>query len=293
MVKAHKLQTEVMMKKVNVFVVLGLALAAAGANLLTNGDFSSWSGSTQPDNWTVEDTTKALIDQSTDPVRSPLYAVKITRLVEGTGNNKGLLQQVPVTASTEYTLSAWYLDNNVNAGCGLSITWRTAQDSFISNSGTVYGDSAIHTWQKVSKTGTAPANAAKADILLRIYGFSGSPSGGIVHLDDAEFVVGAGGVGDRPLARPAAFDLAVNPNPVAGAARISFALPRGGPATVQVYDATGSLRATPFSGTLDRGEHAIAWDGSDDTGLRLAEGLYFLSLETDGGSSVQKVVVGR
>jgi hypothetical protein len=279
--------------KVNVFVVLGLMLAAAGANLLTNGDFSTWTSPIQPDNWTVEDSTKALVDRSADPVRSPMYAVKITRLVEGTGNNKGLLQQVPVTASTEYTLSAWYLDNDVNAGCGLSITWRTAQDSFISNSGTVYGDSAIHTWQKVSKTGTAPANAAKADILLRIYGFSGSPSGGIVHLDDAEFVVGAGGVGDRPLARPASFGLQVNPNPVAGDARVSFELPRAGQVLVQIYDAAGSLRATPFSGALGAGGHDIAWNGADDAGVRLADGLYFLSLGTEGSSSVQKLVIGH
>jgi len=230
--------------KVNVFVLLGLLAAAAGANLLTNGDFSSWSGPTQPDNWRVEDSTLAKVEQSSDPVRSPMYAAKFTRLVSGTGNNKGVLQQVPITASTEYTLSAWFFDNDVNAGCGLSITWRTAQDSFIANSGTVYGDSSIHTWQKVSKTGTAPANAAKADILLRCYGFTGSPPGGIVYVDDAEFDVGAGGVKDRPL-RPATFGLSVNPNPVVGSARVSFALPRAGDVSLEVYDVVAGVRYLP------------------------------------------------
>ena len=278
---------EVAVTKVNVFVLLGLLAAAAGANLLTNGDFSSWSGPTQPDNWRVEDSTLAKVEQSSDPVRSPMYAAKFTRLVSGTGNNKGVLQQVPITASTEYTLSAWFFDNDVNAGCGLSITWRTAQDSFIANSGTVYGDSSIHTWQKVSKTGTAPANAAKADILLRCYGFTGSPPGGIVYVDDAEFDVGAGGVKDRPL-RPATFGLSVNPNPVVGSARVSFALPRAGDVSLEVYDVAGSLCAAPFSGPLAAGRHDLAW--SD---VRLAEGLYFLSLSTDCGASVQKLVVGR
>jgi len=279
-------------RTVNVFVLLGLAAAAAGANLLSNGDFSGWTSPTQPDNWTVEDTTKARVERSADPARSPIYSVKLTRLVEGTGNNKGLLQQLPVTANTEYTLSAWYLDNDVNAGCGLSITWRTAQDSFISNSGTVYGDSAIHTWQKVSKTGTAPTNAAKADILLRIYGFTGSPSGGIIHVDDAEFVLGAGGVKDRP-SRLAAYGLEVTPNPVTSSARVSFELPRAGRVSLEVYDAAGSLCATPFAGVLGAGGHDIVWHGANDAGVRLAEGLYFLNLATDRGSSVQKIVVGR
>ncbi|MFO7637923.1 MAG: hypothetical protein R6X14_01255 [bacterium] len=264
-------------------VTAGLLLGGtAGANLLRNGDFSEWTG-IYPVGWLVEDTTKARVERSTDPVRSAPAAVRITRLVEGTGNNAGVKQLVPITGGQEYTLTAYALDNDANASAGIGISWRAADTSYIIHSGTVYGDSAIRTWQRLFKTATAPANAAYADCLLRIYGFTGSQSGGVIYFDDASLVQGAGAV-EEPGLLPGLTRVSVRPNPARGPARVSFTLARGGPVTVAAYDRTGSRVAVLASGELAAGDHEFVLD------RQLPAGSYFVRLSGAAGGLAKFVV---
>lgn len=275
------------------FHVLAMLVASlAAGNLLTNGDFSAWDNSTQPTGWIVENESLARVGQCADTSRSPAYSVRITRLVAGTGNNNGLRQNLTVTPGQPYTLSAWYLDNDVNARAGLSITWRTAGDSFIENSGTVYTDSAIRTWQQLSKTDTAPANAAVANVLLRIYGFTGSPAGGVAYLDDADFSLGTGAVAEAP-ANFSRARLAATPTLVVRHTSIRYAQPLAGPLSLTVHDLTGTARRCLVSSRLTAGEHVVTWDGTDDSGRRLPDGLYFAVLRTTSGETVRKLVLDR
>ncbi len=264
------------------------------ADLLTNGDFSSWSGPTQPTGWIVEDTSKARIEQSADTVRSPSFAVRITRKVAGTGSNKGIKQLVPVSPNQGYTLTAWYLDNDINAAGGIGISWRDADTNYISHSGTFYTDSSIHTWQRLIKADTSPPNAAYGDVLLRVYGFSGSPAGGVVYADDAAFSLGCGIAQGIPRSLRSQTRLAAEPNPSPGPTTISLELPRPARVRLDVYDMTGSLRSTIHSGSMLSGRHAITWDGSDLTGQKLPSGLYFAVLsDTTGNLVVCKLVMKR
>ncbi len=264
-------------------LVSGLAVA----NLLVNGDLSQWSGPYQPVGWLAEDTTKARVEQCGDPVRSPSFSAKITRLVTGTGNNYGLRQNVAVTPGQVYTLQAWYYDDDPNARGGLSITWRTAGDTFIENSGTVYTDSAIHTWQLLSKTDTAPANAAVANVLLRIYGFTGGPAGGVVYIDDADFSPGAGAVTETPThsIQPV---LRIAPVPVHRYATLVFGPLANRPASLTIYDPSGTVRR---SWRLAGSSGSLTWDCTDQTGRRLPVGLYFALLRTVNGSAISPITI--
>lgn len=272
--------------RMNIVLAIAAALllgGTAGANLLRNGDFSEWTG-IYPVGWLVEDTTKARVERSTDPVRSAPAAVKITRLVAGTGNNAGIKQLVPIVAGREYTLAAYALDDDNNASAGIGISWRAADTSYISHSGTSYGDSTVRTWQRVFKTATAPANAAYADCLLRIYGFTGSQPGGVIYFDDASLVEGQGAVEERPEFLPNHAQVTVRPNPATGPARVGFAVARAGRVSVALYDRTGSRVALLADSRLAPGAHELILDRG------LPTGSYFVRV-TGAADGLAKLVV--
>ncbi|MBD3161869.1 MAG: T9SS type A sorting domain-containing protein [Candidatus Eisenbacteria bacterium] len=79
------------------------------------------------------------------------------------------------------------------------------------------------------------------------------------------------------------------PNPFTTTARIACSLSGGAPARLVVYDVAGrrirSLPAAARPGTT----HRFLWDGTDDAGLPVAAGVYFVRL-TAGGRSVTKRV---
>lgn len=236
------------------------ALGYAEANLLVNGDFSNWENPRKPVGWTVEDTTKARVEQESGTVRSTPYASKITRLVTGTGNNYGLRQYVNVTPGNVYTFSAWFYDDDINARGGLLITWCRQDTSAIRSTSVVYTDSAIRTWQRLSRTDTAPDSAALARCLLRIYGFTGGPAGGIVYVDDAEFIATSGSIGETApestLGQRSITVLSHGPE----SRIIRLSMNNSGYTELAIYDHTGREMARLFSGYLGPGIHSFPVD---------------------------------
>ncbi len=86
----------------------------------------------------------------------------------------------------------------------------------------------------------------------------------------------------------------VMPNPATAQTRIGYALPDGWRiARLSVYDVAGRLvrRLDPAPGT--RGFVAVDWDGTGDSGERVASGVYFVRLEVDGAIAAQRVVLLR
>jgi hypothetical protein len=271
-----------------------LFAAAAAANLLTNPDFSAWDNPNQPTGWAVEDTTKALIEQSSDPFRSPAFSARQTRMVDSTGNNKGLSQTVSVVPGAAYTVAAWCFDEDPLVKGGVSITWRKSDTSYIANSGVANSDSGLTGWQKLVKTDTAPAEAGLADILLRIYNMSGStPAGGKVFYDDAEFDTGYGAIVEqKPGHRPTTPVLRFRPNPASGPGFVSLTLPCATRVELAVHNVAGSVVAELHRGRLEPGVHQFRFTGTNHAGEPLPTGLYFLALTWGSGSStVRKIVL--
>ncbi|MFO7675101.1 MAG: T9SS type A sorting domain-containing protein [bacterium] len=92
-------------------------------------------------------------------------------------------------------------------------------------------------------------------------------------------------VGPAPVPQPVRLD--VSPNPFGTTARLNLINPRGSEGAVEVYDATGSVVRTL---ELDRG--TAVFNGRDDAGRLLAEGIYFARARGEG-ASVAKVVISR
>ncbi len=72
--------------------------------------------------------------------------------------------------------------------------------------------------------------------------------------------------------------LSVTPNPVRDTGEISLSLPIATDAHVEVYDLAGRLVRTFAAGSLPVGATHFAWDGRDDAGKELPDGVYFARL---------------
>ena len=91
----------------------------------------------------------------------------------------------------------------------------------------------------------------------------------------------------EPAPAPAPTRIDVNPNPFGTSARLNLINGRGTETTVEVFDATGSVVRT-----LDVVRGTTVFDGRDQAGRLLADGIYFARVRNND-SSVAKVVISR
>ena len=89
------------------------------------------------------------------------------------------------------------------------------------------------------------------------------------------------GVGEKPV--PVALKISAAPNPFNAAVNISVSVPAGEHFTLNIYDNTGRLVRTLYSGE-STGNLNITWDASS-----AASGNYFVVLHSNSGVSVEKI----
>ncbi len=81
--------------------------------------------------------------------------------------------------------------------------------------------------------------------------------------------------------RPVALqDLRVHPNPFNPSTVVSFELGARQPVRVAVFDMRGRLVRVLAEGELSAGRQAMAWDGRNGSGLRVASGSYLVQVRT-------------
>jgi len=83
------------------------------------------------------------------------------------------------------------------------------------------------------------------------------------------------------------------PNPVRGEASIAFAVPRAGPVRLRIFDVRGRCVRTLLDGPVAAGAGAVSWQGRDDAGRSLADGVYFCRLEHAGQTLTRKLLLVR
>jgi len=83
------------------------------------------------------------------------------------------------------------------------------------------------------------------------------------------------------------------PNPCRGFLSIQCSITEPSRVSLNVFDITGRLIATPVEGWLQQGDHTVTWDCVERTGELVPTGLYFVRLETGGRSVTSRVVVAR
>ena len=83
------------------------------------------------------------------------------------------------------------------------------------------------------------------------------------------------------------------PNPLRGSTTLCLALPRASRVALAVYDQQGRRLRTLLAGTLPAGEHAVTWDGRDEGGRGVANGIYFVRCEVEGRTFTRRIAAIR
>jgi flagellar hook assembly protein FlgD len=81
------------------------------------------------------------------------------------------------------------------------------------------------------------------------------------------------------------------PNPFNPETNIVFEMAKGGNATLSVYNTKGQLVRTLCNTFVTKGVQKYTWNGSDTNGNRVASGLYFYRLTTNGNVETKKMML--
>jgi len=81
------------------------------------------------------------------------------------------------------------------------------------------------------------------------------------------------------------------PNPFNSATIIQFDVPRAGDVQLIVFNVLGQRVRGLVDAHLEEGRHQASWDGSDDSGNRLASGVYFYRLMANELQVTKKMVI--
>jgi photosystem II stability/assembly factor-like uncharacterized protein len=96
---------------------------------------------------------------------------------------------------------------------------------------------------------------------------------------------------DLAAARPADIagtaGLTNYPNPFKDATTIRLSLAEAMEVTLTIYDLAGRRVRSLAAGRMAAGVHDFGWDGRNDAGRRVASGVYFVRLESQGGSTAR------
>jgi hypothetical protein len=95
-------------------------------------------------------------------------------------------------------------------------------------------------------------------------------------------------LGLDPGQGPLTGSLSICPNPAQGIATLGFSMETAGRASIEVYDLTGRIVATVFSGDLGAGQHSVTWN-SGDSGI--SSGIYFARLRTGGWTISERMAL--
>ncbi|NBB73171.1 MAG: T9SS type A sorting domain-containing protein [Bacteroidetes bacterium] len=83
------------------------------------------------------------------------------------------------------------------------------------------------------------------------------------------------------------------PNPFTGSTTIRFDLPEPAEVNLAVYNVMGQKVAQLVDRRLQKGPHAVAWDGRSNGGARLSSGLYFYRLTAGDRTEVHRLTLVR
>lgn len=86
---------------------------------------------------------------------------------------------------------------------------------------------------------------------------------------------------------------ASRPNPMFSATTVQFELPESTLVRLNIYDVRGRRVTTLANRTMSAGSHALRWNGNDQDGSRVAQGVYFYELKAAGQTRTRKMMVVR
>ena len=124
------------------------------------------------------------------------------------------------------------------------------------------------------------------------YGGSGtSPQTQYVYIDNISVATTEGDL--KPVvAQPRGYVLHDNyPNPFNPETTISFLVPEPASVKIDIYNVMGQQIATLLNSTVETGYHEVNWNGTNRSGKRVADGVYFYRMEADGYVQSRKMLL--
>lgn len=83
------------------------------------------------------------------------------------------------------------------------------------------------------------------------------------------------------------------PNPARGASSISYQVLENGRVSLKIYDICGRLVRTMADNVMQPGLYRAAWDGTDEHGLAVSPGVYFIRLDAVSVSITGRLTLVR
>ena len=154
----------------------------AQVNLMTNGDFETWTAGV-PDSWF---TTGSTVAQSTTIFHGGASSLGLTSPASG---NKTISQttDIPVTQGVTYVFSGWYLDNDTNSRFKFWNQFRNTADTGSNALQAADYSTDSPSWQFFTAEAMPNAGATVARAGLRIYPEVSTTGGGVIYFDDVMF----------------------------------------------------------------------------------------------------------
>jgi hypothetical protein len=83
----------------------------------------------------------------------------------------------------------------------------------------------------------------------------------------------------------------INPNPFKDLCQIRLQIRQEGKVDLKIYDITGREVCNLIHGSLKPGTYTYYWNGTDNNGKRVANGIYFSKLETPNEKLIKKMIL--
>ncbi|MGB3341604.1 MAG: C25 family cysteine peptidase [bacterium] len=208
------------------------------------------------------------------------------------GNNNGIVEP-------DETIDVYMtIDNrgDTTASAVNGILRSTDSDATILDSIFVYGDMTVGaTANNYSAPYRVHISTAPADSTIGL-SLHFEANSGTYYKDDyfTSYIYGYPGIEEyKPLNHKNSFSFEIFPNPSKGMLSIIFQAPESQfQNTIKIYDVSGRLVKDLSYHTLDALHPTlISWDGYDENGRRVANGVYFVSCETMNEKKVKKAVI--
>ncbi|MFH0920693.1 MAG: FlgD immunoglobulin-like domain containing protein [Fibrobacterota bacterium] len=87
--------------------------------------------------------------------------------------------------------------------------------------------------------------------------------------------------------------LRVFPNPFDSRLALCYSIPSDGHVLLSIYDISGKIRKTLVDKWQSAGQKQVTWDGTDNTGREMSNGVYFYRFECTGKRSAKKILLTR
>ncbi|MBS3768156.1 MAG: T9SS type A sorting domain-containing protein [Candidatus Cloacimonetes bacterium] len=81
------------------------------------------------------------------------------------------------------------------------------------------------------------------------------------------------------------------PNPFKPQTTISFSLVQPSKVSIEIYNLKGQLVKTLADGEFGAARHSFVWNGTDNSGKRVSDGVYFYKMQTPKFSSTKKMIL--